>query len=93
MENKIPEFDLFKRLEKLEGKTRGKFSSRDVYIVALASLITAWWALSMHNPHDARQNKDGILKALKNAGINKELLDILGEIFSEQCDIFDKYSA
>ncbi|MBA7574733.1 RNA polymerase sigma factor RpoD [subsurface metagenome] len=50
----------------------------------------AWLALTMHAPEYARKYKDDILKVLKVADIDKELLDSLDEIFSEYCSVLEQ---
>lgn len=89
MANKIPEFDLFKRIENLEEKTKGKLTFVDTSIMATMGLMLAWAAFSMHAPEYARKLKDNTLKGLKTAGLNKEALDVLEKLMSEQCDLWE----
>jgi len=78
----VPEFDLFKRIESLEEKTKGQLTAQDAAILAAISLEVAFRSAILHVPQHAREYKDNILGVLKRMGLNRKLVDILEEDFA-----------
>lgn len=86
----VPEFDLFKRIENLEQRTKGELTIRDVSILSLLGLEIAFAAMSLHAPQFVRKYKDDFLRKLKEMGFNKQWLDILEEDFLDICEGVEK---
>lgn len=88
---KVPEFDIFKRLERLEEITNGEFTAvTETLLVAIAAFWVAFLALSTHYPEFARKYKDDIVGSLQRKGLNRRLLDMLREISTDIVDQIEK---
>lgn len=85
-----PEFDIFKRLEKLEDKTKGEITAKDAFIMGAVGLELAFLAASLYAPQHTRKYKDDILKKLKVMGLDKYWLDELGEDLRNACNFIEQ---
>jgi hypothetical protein len=90
MAMEVPEFDLFKRIENLEQRTKGELTIRDASMLGLLSLESAYLAMSLHAPQLARKYKDNLLGKLKKMGFNKQWLDLLEADFLDLCEGVEK---
>ena len=77
-----PEWDLFKRIEALEEKTKAEFTVQDATILATIGLQVAFRSAILHTPQYAREYKDRILGNLKKMRVNRKMRDMLEEDFT-----------
>lgn len=91
---KIPEFDVFKRIEKLEEEMMVPDKVveliSDLLIIILLNSAFTFWAFSLHEPNTARKIKDKWVEILKHKDVNKFFVDRLSEILTEVCTIIEQ---
>lgn len=81
-----PEWDIFKRIERLEDKTKSKLTLKDTSILSVLTFEIAFYAMGLHAPEFVRKHKDVLLGKLKTMGFSKEWLGILEEDLLSICD-------
>jgi len=87
---KVPEFEVFKRIESLEEKIKGEFTVKDASILALVGFELAFTALGLHTPQYARKFKDEFLGKLKKMDVTKKWLDCLEEDCLNICELVEQ---
>jgi hypothetical protein len=80
----IPEFDIFRRVEELEGKIQSDISVKDAALLGLTGVELAFWALCANSPKRAETIATALLNDLKKAGLNRELHDKLSQDLNGQ---------
>ena len=82
----IPEFDIFRRVEEIEGKIQSDISARDAALLGLTGVELAFWALCANSPKRSETIATALLNDLKKAGLNRELHDKLAHDLSGQSE-------
>lgn len=86
----VPEFDLFKRIENIEQRTKGPLTIRDASIIGFLGLECAYLAMSIHAPKLARKYKDNLIGKLKKMDFDKQWLALLEEDLLNLCEVVEK---
>lgn len=81
------EWDIFKRIERLETL---KPTAEDSRILATDALFLAFIALVKDRPKGARKLKDFYIAHLETSKLSPELLKELKDILTSACDQFEK---
>lgn len=85
-----PEFDLFKRIENLEGKFEGELTVKDALILGGIGFEIAYAAFSFQFPQNARKFKDQFLARVKEAGLSHKWLELLQGDLLNVCDSIEQ---
>jgi hypothetical protein len=82
-----PEFDIFKRIEKLEAL---KPTAEDGRILGMYAVYISFIALALQRPGQARKLKDTVMADLKKLGLSAGVLERLEKDLVEICDEAEK---
>ena len=89
-ESSTPEFDIFKRLEKLEETSVTKPALDDIFMVARMAFGIAFANIAVARPKQARKQKDSIIKWAKSLGVSKGILEDLESLLLIACEEAEK---